>query len=80
MNSQTRPSFWGLICGPSRFSEVSNRRRVNEARTEKLRRTGLRSFLQEREVWHSTSGDDRGLAILACDEGEGAVKAGKDGI
>ena len=52
----------------------------NEARNEKLSRTGLRSFLQEREVWRSTSGDDRGLAILACDEGEGVVKAGKDGM
>lgn len=52
----------------------------NEARTEKLRRTGRRSFLQEHEVWRSTAGDDRQLAIVACDEGEGAVKAGKDGI
>ena len=37
-----------------------------EAREDRLRRGSLRAFFQEREVWRSSSGDDRGLAILAC--------------
>lgn len=42
-----------------------------EAREEKLTRSALRLFFQERDVWRSSSGDDRGLAVLACQDAAG---------
>lgn len=37
-----------------------------DARAGKLRRTNLHAFLEDRDAWKGSSGDDRGLAILAC--------------